>query len=84
MVDLNELVVSGPPLYLLFGPSINAVGEIAGFGVTEHGDLHAFVATPVAGKSSAANRAPAKLPEELRQFLGDGHRAIRLRLPVRH
>jgi len=84
MVDLNQLVVAGPQLYLLFGPSINAVGEIAGFGVTENGDLHAFVATPVSGKASDASRAPARLPEDLRQMMGDFHAALRFRLPVRH
>jgi probable HAF family extracellular repeat protein len=83
MVDLNQLVVAGPPLYLLFGPSINAVGEIAGFGVTEQGDIHAFVATPVSGKSSEAHE-PARMPENLRQMMGDRHAALRLRLPVRH
>jgi probable HAF family extracellular repeat protein len=71
MRDLNELVLGAAPLYLLFGPSINAVGEIAGFGVTEHGDMHAFVANPVAGNSEA-DRAPVRLPETLRQTLGDG------------
>jgi probable HAF family extracellular repeat protein len=70
MQNLNELVVGGARLYLLFAPFINASGEIAGFGMTEHGDVHAFLATPVAGKSEA-NRAPAKLPENLREMIGE-------------
>ena len=63
----------GAHLYLLFGPTINARGEIAGFGVTESGDVHAFVADPVNGKSEAeGQRAPMAMPESLRQAMGDG------------
>ena len=72
MQDLNELVVGGAPLYLLFGPFINDNGEIAGFGVTEHGDVHAFLASPVAGAAEERRTRPA-LPEGLRQIIGDGH-----------
>jgi probable HAF family extracellular repeat protein len=46
MRDLNSLVVGDSPLYLLFGFGINDVGEIAGFGVTGTGKIHAFLATP--------------------------------------
>ena len=45
MTDLNELV-AGSPLYLLFAQAINERGQITGFGVTETGELHAFLATP--------------------------------------
>jgi probable HAF family extracellular repeat protein len=72
MQDLNELVVGGDRMYLLFGPFINAGGEIAGFGVTEHGDVHAFLASPAAGESQT-NRAPVSLPQNLRDLIGDGH-----------
>lgn len=71
MQDLNELVVGGAQLYLLFGPFINANGEIAGFGVTEHGDVHAFLASPAAGRSEA-RKATAKVPENLQKVIGDG------------
>jgi probable HAF family extracellular repeat protein len=72
MQDLNELVAGGAPLYLLFGPTINASGEIAGFGVTEAGDVHAFVANPLRGKAEPeVERAPAAMPESLRQIMGD-------------
>ena len=72
MQDLNELVVGGAPLLLLFGPFINNNGEIAGFGVTDHGDVHAFLASPVAGGSEERRTQPT-LPEGLRQIIGDGH-----------
>lgn len=45
MADLND-IAPGSPLYLLFAQSINARGQIAGIGVTQSGDLHAFLATP--------------------------------------
>jgi probable HAF family extracellular repeat protein len=72
MQDLNELVVAGAPLFLLFGPFINNNGEIAGFGVTEHGDVHAFLATPIFGEQDERRTRPT-LPEDLRQIIGDGH-----------
>jgi hypothetical protein len=72
MQDLNELVVGGAPLFLLFGPFINNNGEIAGFGVTEHGDVHAFLASPVAGEPEQ-RRTLSTLPADLRQIIGDGH-----------
>jgi hypothetical protein len=46
MTDLNTLVPANAPLYLLIGFSINSRGEIAGFGVTNDGELHAFLASP--------------------------------------
>jgi hypothetical protein len=45
MRDLNDLV-PGSPLYLLFAQAINSRGEIAGIGVTNTGELHAFLASP--------------------------------------
>jgi probable HAF family extracellular repeat protein len=48
MTDLNELVPANSPLHLLTAFGINDAGEIAGFGVTGSGDLHAFLATPCA------------------------------------
>ncbi len=44
--DLNALVQSNAPLYLLTASSINDLGQIAGLGVTSTGDLHGFLATP--------------------------------------
>ena len=46
MTDLDTLVGSDSPLYLLFAAGINNRGEIVGFGATKTGDVHAFLATP--------------------------------------
>jgi probable HAF family extracellular repeat protein len=46
MTDLNDLIPANSPLHLLTAFGINDAGEIAGFGVTSSGDLHAFLATP--------------------------------------
>jgi probable HAF family extracellular repeat protein len=45
MTDLNTLAPESP-LYLLFAAGINSRGEISGFGATEAGDIHAFLAVP--------------------------------------
>jgi len=46
MSDLNDLVAGNSSLFLLFGAAIDSRGEIVGFGATEQGDVHAFLATP--------------------------------------
>jgi len=46
MTDLNTLVPAHSPLYLLVAFSINSRGEIAGFGVTNDGKIHAYLASP--------------------------------------
>jgi probable HAF family extracellular repeat protein len=46
MSDLNALVPANTPLYLLIAYGINDSGQIAGFGVDNNGDIHAFLATP--------------------------------------
>ena len=46
MTDLNDLIPANSPLHLLTAFGINDAGEIVGFGVTNTGDLHAFLATP--------------------------------------
>ena len=46
MVDLNSLIPANSPLLLLTAFSINDRGQIAGFGVTSGGDIHAYLATP--------------------------------------
>jgi probable HAF family extracellular repeat protein len=80
MADLNALS-PGSPLFLLFAFSINSRGEIVGFGVTDAGDLHAFLATPRDGEDggdsesdSAAPAAPGVtsprvVPENARKLL---------------
>ena len=46
MLDLNTLISKNSPLYLLASESINARGQIAGYGVNSMCDVHAFLATP--------------------------------------
>jgi probable HAF family extracellular repeat protein len=46
MTDLNTLILSDSPWYLLEATSINDAGEIVGWG-TINGNVHAFLATPV-------------------------------------
>ena len=45
--DLNSLALPNPPLYLLSAFGINDAGQIVGFGATNSGELHGFLATPV-------------------------------------
>jgi len=46
MRDLNTLVGAGSPLFLFLAYDINSRGQIAGWGLTSTGDVHAFLATP--------------------------------------
>jgi probable HAF family extracellular repeat protein len=46
MIDLNTVIPTDSPLYLLFAHGINSRGEIIGFGADSTGDIHAFLATP--------------------------------------
>ena len=79
MTDLNTLIPANSPLYLLHGFQINSAGEIAGFGATSSGEVHAYLAIPVnfgggAGNASAlaaGSGAAAKvvLSEKARQQL---------------
>jgi len=77
MNDFNGLA-TGSSLYLLFAESINARGEIAGFGATEKGDVHGFVTVPVNGSHASwlvAESVRIALPEDVRKL-------VRERLPV--
>jgi probable HAF family extracellular repeat protein len=79
MMDLNDLIPPDSPLYLLYGLGINDAGEIVGFALQKStGEVHAYLATPVRGKSGKASAAteavaagnrPVAIPENLRQFL---------------
>jgi probable HAF family extracellular repeat protein len=55
MMDLNALIPAGSPLFLLCGLSINSSGQIAGFGMTSAGDVHAYLATPTSGVDTGEN-----------------------------
>jgi probable HAF family extracellular repeat protein len=80
MSDLNDLVATSP-LYLAYALGINDAGEIVGFGVEKStGDGHAYLATPIQGKSGEQSVAPAAqgltsesgpvaLPENVRMLL---------------
>ena len=76
MSDLNALVQPDAPLYLLTAFTFNDRREIAGFGLTQAGEVHAFLAIPkragAASASPAARRPnrPATLPESVRKLLG--------------
>src|SRR5208337_1027785 len=59
MTDLNTLIPANSPLYLLFATGINEAGEIAGFGVTNGGEVHAFLATPRCREAGNESAAPA-------------------------
>jgi probable HAF family extracellular repeat protein len=59
MNDLNDLVQTDAPLYLLQAFSINDSGEIVGIGATADGKVHAFLATPIPGDSAGENLRPA-------------------------
>ena len=49
MTDFNELLPPDSALYVLWLSAINDRGEVAGFGATSTGDVHAFVAKPNTG-----------------------------------
>ena len=59
IVDLNRLIPASATLYLFLPASINDLGEIAGYGLTVNGDLHAFLLTPCAAGDTACQNAPA-------------------------
>lgn len=46
MTDLNTLVPASSPLHLLTTGGINDRGQIVGFGVTDSGEIQAYLATP--------------------------------------
>jgi probable HAF family extracellular repeat protein len=62
MTDLNSLIPANSPLFLILACSINARGELAGIGVNDAGDAHAFLATPIGSAAGSETSAPT-LPE---------------------
>ena len=76
--ELNDLISPDSPLYLIYALGINDAGEIVGFAMQKStGDIHAYVAHPVRGKSGSAaasptvitTSGPATLPENIRTLL---------------
>lgn len=47
MTDLNSLVVNGAGWQLQMATGINDANQITGYGVVGHGNIHAFLLTPV-------------------------------------
>ena len=88
MSDLNDLAVNNP-LYLLFATGINSRGEIVGFGVTDKGEMHGFLASPI-NSASARDRLSTGSPfiEEPRRLvrpaLSDDARKLLQRLTGRY
>jgi probable HAF family extracellular repeat protein len=71
MTDLNQLAPDSP-LTLQLASSINAGGEIVGFGQTPDGEVHGFLATPNNGGeslSSGRHVTPLRASEKARQLL---------------
>jgi probable HAF family extracellular repeat protein len=59
MSDLNDLIPADSPLYLQYALGINDAGEIVGFALKKStGDVHAYLASPVHGKSSNQSAPP--------------------------
>jgi probable HAF family extracellular repeat protein len=72
MTDLNIVATGSSKLYLLLAESINDRGEIIGFGATDTGDLHGFLAIPCDTDHDAHLEAGAPRPaltETARQLL---------------
>jgi len=74
MTDLNTLVASDSPLYLLTGCSVNSSGEITGLGLTSTGEIHTYLATPThpvatSESTSQALVSPRILSDDARKLL---------------
>jgi probable HAF family extracellular repeat protein len=75
MTDMNTLVPSGTPLYLVVAGWVNSRGQIVGGAVDQNGDLVPFLATPVddananVAVSEQATSSPRMLPENVRKAL---------------
>lgn len=85
MTDLNTLVPADSPLYLLTAFAINDSGDIVGFGATEDGDLHGFLATLCHESSSTCSGSSNTAERIGRQRVGlsENARNILLRSGLR-
>jgi probable HAF family extracellular repeat protein len=57
MTDLNTLIPGGSPLFLASACSINSSGVITGFAMTSTGEVHGYLATPIASSTSSGETA---------------------------
>jgi len=60
IADLNALIPSGSPLYLLAADTINDRGEIAGVGLDANFNAHAFLLMPCSREDNGCNDAAAQ------------------------
>ncbi len=74
VTDLNSLIPANSPLFLILGCSINSRGELAGIGVTEAGEAHAFLATPIGTPAGSESMVPALQEAKKRVVLSDAAR----------
>jgi probable HAF family extracellular repeat protein len=64
MTDINELTQAGSPLYALEALEITTRGDIVGYGVQlSTGEIHAFLATPLAKDDDGAAITPGVINE---------------------
>lgn len=76
--DLNTLIPADAPWYLLNAASINDAGQIAGYGVrTDTGEVHAYLATPIAPETAPNARGEKKLSElpHVKEYLDQHYRS---------
>ncbi len=74
MADLNALIPADSSLFLWTGCSINSRGQIIGIASTSNGDIHGYLATPVAATSAGANSSfqPGAQAESRTRRVADG------------
>jgi len=61
ITDMNTLLPQGSPWYLLQASSVNNAGQIIGFGII-NGEVHAYLASPVAAGAAPNARGATKPP----------------------
>jgi probable HAF family extracellular repeat protein len=74
MTDLNTLIPSDSPYYLVSANGINDAGEIVGLAVDQGtGDMHAYLATPASAPSASSMERSSigfwRMPEKARRSL---------------
>ena len=77
MSDLNTLIPSDSPLFLIIACSINASGEIIGIAVDKNtGDAHGYLATPRKSNSGAVSVSPPWILQTARTVLSEPVRTV--------
>jgi probable HAF family extracellular repeat protein len=74
LTDLNTLIPSDSPYYLISANGINDAGQIVGMAVDQRtGETHAYLATPVSPTSTSSTEASSfsiwRIPENARRAL---------------